>query len=661
MQMTYEQAMRPGMLQAFANRRGSGYMMRSEKRTGSRNGSNRRPPRKRAGFFYIFITLLLCLILWPVGMVMLWRRKVRLQAGTKLLISLLTLCLSVFLIVFALTVPINNPEFTAFQDRANDWLDQAASNIAAAGDSAYRKSTETWQIMSDFSKAGADLALTKTADLMDKGIDVAGKARLGVEKLLHGNAPAATEAPQITDAPEITVMPATDAPKPTPSDAPHTDAPSASPAVEAEAGGIDIHLPGQAPDVQTAQPLAAGTLHADGSFTPDGLSENAVSAPEATKAAEPEVWTPVEDVTEAPAEAATEAPAEAPAEAATEAPAGEPAEAATEAPAEAPTEAATEAPAGEPAEAATEAPAGEPTEAATVAPAEEPAEAATEAPAQNPLAVLVENTEAPDGDGVMVPVEPTPEAPNAAVKPASAATVYYFKDGSKGFHVGAMLHGMNNAPAHTLAEAFADGKTPCKSCGMPDKDILSEENIAWLDENQLIHTTDECAAFAGDWQLIPLAEAVEAGYAACPDCGADAYVESVFPSPTATPAPEVVTPSVPLKSAGEIIVYYFDASQGYHVDANCKGMTNAPAHTLAEAVEAGKRACGNCKPVSGELIGLPVLWLDENDVCHTSDECASFSGKFKLLSRDDALAQALDACPDCGAAEYLIPGTLLAE
>ena len=67
--MTYEQAMRPGALMLFAARRGSGYMMRSEKRSGSYgNGSNRRPPkRKKSGFIYIFFTLLISLILWPVG------------------------------------------------------------------------------------------------------------------------------------------------------------------------------------------------------------------------------------------------------------------------------------------------------------------------------------------------------------------------------------------------------------------------------------------------------------------------------------------------------------------------------------------------------------------------------------------------------------------
>ena len=548
MEMTFEQALRPGMLQAFANRRGSGYMMRSEKRGGSYgNGSNRRPPRrKKAGFIYIFFTLLISLILWPVGMVMLWRRKVRLQAGTKLLISLLTLCLSVFLIVFALMVPVDNPDYTAFQDRANDWLDKAAVDVAAAGDAAYKKSAETFQIMSDFTEASNDYSLITTADAIDQGVEWAGTARDYVVGLFNKD---------------------------------------------------------------KAEPAGEPT----------------------------ETEAPVEE-TEAPAD--TEAPAEE-----------------TEAPTEAPTE--------EPTEAPTEEPAPE-TEAPTEAPTEEPTEAPAEAVASPIEQVEPEVTEEPTPEATEEPApeiteEPTPEAPAAfAVKPAGEATVYYYEDGSKGFHRGPTRHGMGNAPAHTLAEAFAAGKHSCNSCGMPDETILTEEHVAWVDENNRIHTTDECASFSGEWRLISLAEAVEKGYEACPDCGATAYVESVYPAPTATPEPEVVDPAIALKPAGELTVYYYESSKGYHISPNCVGMSNAPAGTLAEAVALGKHPCGNCNPPAAELVGVPALWLDDNGMCHTSDKCASFTGKVTLVTREDALAQGLTACPDCGAADYLVPGTVLA-
>jgi len=94
---------------------------------------------------------------------------------------------------------------------------------------------------------------------------------------------------------------------------------------------------------------------------------------------------------------------------------------------------------------------------------------------------------------------------------------------------------------------------------------------------------------------------------------------------------------------------------------DCASMKNAPAHTLQEAVDSGKNACKHCNPPAASLLGLPALWLDGNGVAHTTDECAAFSGKYSLVLRDDALELGLPACPDCGAAEYLIPGTVLAE
>ena len=632
MQMTYEQAMRPGFMHAFAARRGSGYMMRSEKRGGAYGNGSRKPPRrKKAGFGYIFLTLLISVILWPLGMVMLWRRKVRLQAGTKLLISLLTLCVSVFLIVFALTMPVDNPQFTAFQDKANDWLDKAAADVAVAGDAALKKGGETWHVMSDFAVADADYALKQGADVVDKGVELAGQARAAIEGVFNGGKPKATEAPEITDAPEDaatdTPETATEAPEEEVTEAPKktkapkkteapedTGAPEDTPEATDAAAAVDIHLPEEAPDPKGGQPLGDGALHADGTFE--------AGAPEATEASGGEAWAFVETPTEAPAEA-TEEPAEA-----TE----EPVEA-TEAPAEA-----TE----QPAE-ATEQP---------VEATEQPVEV-TDEPVEATEEPTAEPTEEPTGEPTKAPVTFT-------VKPAGDATVYYY-DSSKGFHAGPNRHEMNGAPAHTLAEAFAAGKRTCVSCDMPKESILSEAHIAWVDADNCLHTTDECESFKGQWKLMSLADAVAEGCTPCADCGATAYVESIYPAPTPTPEPVAVSPATPLKAAGELTVYYYDKSKGYHVSASCKGMNNAPAHTLAEAQAAGKRACGICKPATLELIGLPVLWLDEDGRCHTSDECAAFKGKVTLIARDDALEQGLPACPDCGAEEYLVPGTVLAQ
>jgi len=157
-----------------------------------------------------------------------------------------------------------------------------------------------------------------------------------------------------------------------------------------------------------------------------------------------------------------------------------------------------------------------------------------------------------------------------------------------------------------------------------------------------------------------LEKAVTAGYAPCEDCGAGFYADEFFPAPTPTPEPEIGSPAVALKPVSEIQVYYYSSSKGYHIGPNCTGMQNAPAHSLAEAATSGKNACKHCNPPSTGLLGQAVLWQDADGVCHTSDTCASFSGSYTLILRDDALAQGLTACPNCGAADYLIPDTVLA-
>jgi len=79
-------------LENFLFASGRDYMMRSEKRSGSgpahRSPSGGKPPRrrrKRAGFFYKLFMMILLLTIWPLGLLMLWRRKVRWGVVTKLL------------------------------------------------------------------------------------------------------------------------------------------------------------------------------------------------------------------------------------------------------------------------------------------------------------------------------------------------------------------------------------------------------------------------------------------------------------------------------------------------------------------------------------------------------------------------------------------------
>ena len=140
---------------------GRDYMMRSEKRGGSgsshrpSSAPGRRPPRrrKRAGFFYKLMTVLLLLVLWPVGLMLLWRRKLRWGVATKLLASIVTLAACVVLIGFALTVNTGNERYTAMQDSVNSFLDTAADALIDAGGVVGEKAVQVWDGASDFAEA----------------------------------------------------------------------------------------------------------------------------------------------------------------------------------------------------------------------------------------------------------------------------------------------------------------------------------------------------------------------------------------------------------------------------------------------------------------------------------------------------------------------------
>ena len=176
MQMTIRSGHAPGFLAGFralqglCDALGKASRLRRRRRP-AQTGSKAQAPSQAGSLHHL--TLLILLILWPVGMVMLWRKKVRMQAGTKLLISLLTLCMSVFLIVFALTVHVDNPKYTEFQDKANDWLNKAAADVAVAGDAAYKKGVETWGVVTEFADNAAQPVLNTVADGLDKGVELA--------------------------------------------------------------------------------------------------------------------------------------------------------------------------------------------------------------------------------------------------------------------------------------------------------------------------------------------------------------------------------------------------------------------------------------------------------------------------------------------------------
>ena len=588
MQMTIDTNIRPAQAIHFARRRGHDYMMRSEKRSGYGSGQTppnpnpRRRRRRRAGFFYILLTLLLSVVLWPVGMLMLWRRKVRWHATTKLLTSIVTLVLCLTLLTFGLTVQTENARFTRIQDSVNDFLNGSVEAVGNVFHYIMNQGDQLWAGTADLSSAIGDASVRATADTLELAAEYGAVAReylIGLfgadESVDESEAGSESSDATATDAPATnapaTKAPATGKPATEPTGKPEasvqptdvtaeptvesTTEPVSTPEIPGE-GELPLTVPGNVPEGAEATEIGNGTLGRDGTF-------------------------------------------------------------------------------------------------ATVEPTAEP---------------TAEPTEAASGEGI-VAVTPAPtETPDLTPKAAGEAIVYYNPTGTY-FHLKNTCTAMPNADEHTLAEAVAEGKKRCNRCLSFDPDILEAENVVWTDDAKLLHLSNECEAFSGSWSLMIVENAL-AEHSPCTFCMADQYVllcglelpePTATPAPTATPVPEPVevTPTATVKPAAEAMLYHSSNGGWYHTYATCSGMGGASLYSLSDCVKDGFRNCRACSaPLPGLLKEL-CLWQDAGEVCHTSDECPAFEGKWTLVIRDEALESGCTGCKVCGADEYLVPNTII--
>lgn len=600
---------------------GRDYMMRSEKRgKGAPSGSGRsgaprrRPPRrrrKRAGFFYKLLTMLLLLLLWPVGLVLLWQRRLRWGVGTKLLTSVVTFAACIILIGFALTVNTGNADYTAMQDRANSFLDVAADALIDAGETAGEQAKIIFEGASDLADAAWQRGRILLADGIDFAADRGAKLRADIDKLI--------DSAKSKDGDDAPAAEATDeiASEATPSADPTAESkPTARITVGPESSRLPVYLPDENPSAEEGETIEGGVLERGG-----GASS------------------------------------------------------------------------------------------ATLPATREP---------------------------VITPA-PTPEVLAFMVKPAAEAIVYY-NNGGKCYHMASSCGSMASAAQHSFGETAESSVRRCSKCGTPDKSILDEEYIVWIDGSRIAHLTDECAAFVTGWNLMTAAQAAEEKITACTVCSADDYLtalangkqvqvlqpESAEPvalstetiesveiveiapsiepteepteaptqapteepteAPTQapieataaaateapavseapaetlavyvkpTPTPMMIVPTRALKAVDEISVYL--EGESFHLLADCSAIAaSASEARLADC--AGKTACESCAAMLASFAEEHYLWQDENGLCHTGDDCEAFSGSLTLIPRDEALEQGLSGCKSCKAAEYLFPRTAI--
>ena len=300
-------------LQLFARRGSRNYMMRSEKRPAYNRAQPPRPiKRRRTRYSYLILTLVVAVLLWPVGLFLIWNRRLRCGVGGKLLWSVATLAVFCGLVIALLTVPTTNEDFQRFQDGANDLIATVVADAKVGWETFSERSQDAFVNMRTVGCSAGNFLLNKAADGIEVGVSLGRDARA----LLEGLFPAAQDE---SVAPDVSVVPDASA---TP-DASVTPDTSATPDASATPDPTQTTGAGMPVSSLDAPELAVSGL----ALARAGLRESqSTTSPEQTDEATPPPIT-AQAATDAPE--ASSAPTEAPAS--TEVPAAIEAVASTEA------------------------------------------------------------------------------------------------------------------------------------------------------------------------------------------------------------------------------------------------------------------------------------------------------------------------------------------
>lgn len=199
------------------------------------------------------------------------------------------------------------------------------------------------------------------------------------------------------------------------------------------------------------------------------------------------------------------------------------------------------------------------------------------------------------------------EAQNAVLElqAVSEITVWHTSNG-KWYHKGETCGSMSNASAHTLKSAVLNGKTACPYCH-PVAEEWANETAAtvYVSGDSQWHVSPACRANTGDWTPMLMSDALTDGsLTACKTCGADRYTSGASAVQSSTGAAGDVQDGLNLADVtnGDALVYYSDNTSHYHRYAMCASSTNTTfvPHKLMDALLANKLACPVCEPPEPE-------------------------------------------------------------
>ena len=216
-----------------------------------------------------------------------------------------------------------------------------------------------------------------------------------------------------------------------------------------------------------------------------------------------------------------------------------------------------------------------------------------------------EATPAPDSDAT--------SAPTAQAMKGGDVMVWHTSNG-KWYHKASKCGSMSNASEHTLESAVSKGKTACPYCHPINEEwAKTEDEVAFVSEKNVWHIDGNCSANAGDYIVMTVTAArADGALTACGSCGADRYAgaASAQTAPDTSATESSQTQDTPVEDGlnlssvvnGDVLVYYSANTSHYHRRDRCASSTTTvfQPHTLMEALLEEKITCPVCNPPEPE-------------------------------------------------------------
>ena len=161
------------------NRHDRDYLVRSQKRPDSHSRARK---GRRVTRVLNVISVILSVLVWPIGMIVLWLRRNRMYVSTKLLVSMITLILCVLLYGFLLNQPFGNEKVDAIQKQANEALDRMYDGALAAIDTTVDRVSDGAAAFREVSNASAVLISRAGGPAVEKLCDAGETAHVWISQ-----------------------------------------------------------------------------------------------------------------------------------------------------------------------------------------------------------------------------------------------------------------------------------------------------------------------------------------------------------------------------------------------------------------------------------------------------------------------------------------------